>query len=82
MAAMLADVKNALGITGGYLDSALQIWIDEVISFLVGAGVDSSKITSGLVSRGVADLWDYGSGTGKLSPYFRQRAIQLSYKSG
>lgn len=81
MAAMLVDVKNALGITGDYLDSALQIWIDEVIAFLESAGVDSSNITSGLVSRGVADLWDYGSGSGKLSPYFRQRAIQLSYKS-
>ena len=81
MAAMLVDVKNALGITGDYLDSALQVWIDEVMSFLVSACVDSSTITSGLVSRGVADLWDYGSGTGKLSPYFRQRAIQLSYKS-
>lgn len=81
MAAMLVDVKNALGITGDYLDSALQIWIDEVIAFLSSAGVDSSNITSGLVSRGVADLWDYGSGSGKLSPYFRQRAIQLSYKS-
>lgn len=81
MADVLSDVKNALGITGDYLDSALQIWIDEVIAFLSSAGVDSSKITSGLVSRGVADLWDYGSGSGKLSPYFRQRAIQLSYKS-
>ncbi len=81
MADVLDDVKNALGITGDYLDSALQIWIDEVIAFLSSAGVDSSKITSGLVSRGVADLWDYGSGSGKLSPYFRQRAIQLSYKS-
>ena len=82
MADVLSDVKNALGITGDYLDSALQIWIDEVIAFLSSAGVDSSKITSGLVSRGVADLWDYGSGSGKLSPYFRQRAVQLSYKSG
>ena len=81
MADVLSDVKNALGITGDYLDSALQIWIDEVIAFLSSAGVDSSNITSGLVSRGVADLWDYGSGSGKLSPYFRQRAIQLSYKS-
>ena len=81
MADVLSDVKNALGITGNYLDSALQIWIDEVTAFLSSAGVDSSNITSGLVSRGVADLWDYGSGSGKLSPYFRQRAIQLSYKS-
>lgn len=47
MADVLSDVKNALGITGDYLDSALQIWIDEVIAFLSSAGVDSSNITSG-----------------------------------
>jgi len=32
------------------------------------------------VARGVADLWSYGAGGGKLSEYFMQRAIQLSYK--
>ena len=29
----------------------------------------------------VTDLWNYGAGNGKLSPYFKERAIQLIYKS-
>lgn len=76
---MLTDVKNALGITGDYLDDTLQVYVDEVVAFLTDAGVSSSLITSGIVARGVADLWNYGSADGKLSPYFMQRAAQLSY---
>lgn len=76
----LADVKNALGITGEYQDNTLQQYFDEVIAFLVDAGVAQSNITSGIVARGVSDLWNYGSADGKLSPYFMQRASQLSYK--
>ena len=76
----LADVKNALGITGDYMNSTLQIYFDEVVSYLLDAGVAETNITSGLVARGVADLWNYGSGDGKLSDYFYQRAAQLSYK--
>lgn len=75
----LNDVKNALGITGDYLDGTLQIYFDEVVLFLEDAGVPVSKITAGLVSRGVADLWNYGGAEGKLSPYFIQRATQLAY---
>lgn len=75
----LNDVKNALGITGDYLDGTLQIYFDEVVLFLENAGVPASKITAGLVSRGVADLWNYGGAEGKLSPYFLQRATQLAY---
>lgn len=75
----LNDVKNALGITGDYLDGTLQIYFDEVVLFLEDAGVPISKITAGLVSRGVADLWNYGGAEGKLSPYFMQRATQLAY---
>lgn len=75
----LNDVKNALGITGDYQDGTLQVYFDEVISFLENAGVPRSKITAGLVSRGVADLWNYGGAEGKLSPYFMQRATQLAY---
>lgn len=76
----LEKVKNALGITGDYLDDTLQEYYDEVIAYLVDAGVAQSNITSGIVARGVSDLWNYGSGGGKLSPYFYQRATQLSYK--
>ena len=77
---MLTKVKNALGITGDYQDDTLEVYIDEVIEFLVESGVKEKNITSGIVTRGVADLWNYGEGDGKLSSYFIQRAIQLAYK--
>ena len=76
----LADVKNALGITGDYQDATLQVYFDEVVSFLTDSGVAVEKITAGLVSRGVSDLWNYGGAEGKLSQYFYQRAAQLAYK--
>lgn len=76
----LADVKKALGITGDYQDDTLQQYMDEVVEFLVDAGVTRSNITCGIVARGVSDLWNYGSGDGKLSQYFMQRAAQLSFK--
>lgn len=77
---MLEAVKTALGVMGEYQDATIQGYIDEVIAFLVDAGVAQSSITAGVVARGVSDLWNYGSGDGKLSPYFMQRATQLSYK--
>lgn len=80
MSATLANVKDALGITGDYQDATLQVYFDEVVAFLVDAGVSESNISSGIVARGVADLWNYGSAGGKLSQYFLQRASQLSLK--
>ena len=76
----LENVKNALGITGDYQDATLQIYLDEVVAFLTDAGVAERNITSGIVARGVSDLWNYGSADGKLSSYFLERASQLSYK--
>lgn len=78
--ALLDSVKIALGITGTYQDETIGAYIDEVVSFLNDAGVASSKVTPGIVARGVSDLWNYGTGEGKLSEYFIQRATQLSYK--
>lgn len=78
---MLETIKKALGITGNYLDDTIQIYIDEVNSYLVSAGMPMELVntdeTFGIVARGVADLWNYGAGEGKLSNYFMQRAIQL-----
>ena len=79
-AQMLTAVKAALGIEGTYQDTTITEYINEVKSYLVGAGVKAPDITAGVVARGVADLWSYGSGQGKLSDYFMQRAAQLSYK--
>lgn len=76
----LEDIKNALGITGDYQDATLTVYINEVVDFLVEAGVKESYITSGIIARGVADLWNYGSNDGSLSSYFKERATQLSFK--
>ena len=83
---MLTTVKNALNITGTYQDAALQTYIDEVNEYLRAAGVAESlinaKVSAGTVTRGVADLWNYGAGEGKLSPYFYERVIQLASMNG
>lgn len=41
----LNDVKNALGITGDYQNDTMQIYFDEVIDYLMNAGVNESNIT-------------------------------------
>lgn len=79
-AEMLTKVKKALGIQGSYQDETISEYINEVKTFLIDAGVSANNITSGIVARGVTDLWNYGAGEGKLSAYFMQRATQLSYK--
>ena len=78
---MLASVKNALGIQGDYQDDTIKEYISEVGDFLLDAGVKQGNITAGIVSRGVSDLWSYGSGDGSLSSYFMQRASQLALKA-
>lgn len=80
---ILDDVKSNLGITGDFQNTTIQGWIDEIKEFLIDGGVAESIVNSikakGVISRGVSDLWNYGAGDGKLSPYFYQRATQLSY---
>lgn len=76
----LTAVKNALNITGEDQDAALMQWGDEVLGFIKDAGVSPANITKGLLARGVADLWNYGAGDGRLSEYFVWRVTQLSYK--
>lgn len=80
---VLEQVKNALGITGTYMDNALSVYIDEVTDYMHSAGVSDSLINTayGTIARGVSDLWNNQSGTGKLSPYFYDRVTQLALKS-
>lgn len=83
-AELLTHVKNALGITGEYQNPTLTVYINEVKEFLrdsgVADGVINSNLAIGVISRGVSDLWNYGSGNTAFSAYFMQRVIQLSYK--
>lgn len=81
---LLESVKTRLGLTGEYHNNLINGYIQDVKNYLIDAGVDSSIVDSevsvGVISRGVADLWNYGSGEGTFSPVFYQRAIQLCYK--
>lgn len=84
---ILTTVKTALGLQGNdYFDATLQIYIDEVKDYLISGGCSQAVVDSassaGVIARGVADLWNYGSGSAELSPYFRERAIQLCSKGG
>ena len=79
--ALLPKVKTMLGITGTYQDELLTGYIEEVIAFMVDAGVPKNTQSSvtGVVARGVSDLWNYGMGNTSFSPYFMQRVAQLAY---
>lgn len=78
---LLTRIKNGLGITGGFQDATLTVYVDEVKAFMVSAGVPQSVVESdvsvGCIMRGVADLWNYGSGNASLSEYFKMRLVQL-----
>ena len=78
--ALIDDVKNSLGVTGDYQNNTLNQYIAEVKAFLVDAGVAEKNQTSGVIARGVADLWNYGAGDGRFSEYFMMRASQLALK--
>ena len=78
---LLNKVKTALLIEGEYHNDMLKIYISEVLDYMRSAGVPEDTLQSdriiGAVARGVTDLWNFGSGNGKLSEYFYQRVIQL-----
>lgn len=80
-AELLSKVKQSLNITGEQFDDTLKMYIDEVKLYIISAGVlaevAGSTLAVGCISRGVADLWNYGNGDTKLSEYFYQRAEQL-----
>lgn len=80
---LLTKVKSALGITGDYQNDTLNVYIDDVKAYMKAAGVNelviNSAVSIGAISRGVADLWNYGAGNAKFSEYFIQRVTQLVY---
>ena len=81
---LLSKVKSALGITGEAQDETLKVYIDGIKEYMKSAGVLSSVVDSemstGAIVAGVMDTWNYGSGEINLSPYTRERIIQLKYK--
>jgi hypothetical protein len=81
----LAKVKTALGMIGNdYQDETLSVYIDEVLEFMIDAGVQrevaESPAAVGCIAVGVNDLWNYSSGGVRFSEYFKSRVVQLSLK--
>ena len=83
---LLSEVKKRIGVTGDYQNDVISGHIQDVKDYMIDAGVSDSVMYSnaiiGAVTRGVSDLWDYGSGKGEFSPYFMQRVTQLAYEDG
>lgn len=83
---LLTEVKKRIGITGDYQNETVTGYIQDVKDFMIDSGVSEEVMLSnkiiGAVTRGVSDLWDYGSGKGDFSPYFFQRVTQLVYQGG
>lgn len=83
MEQLLNNVKGLLLITGTFHDTALNLYINEALSFMEGAGVDRSVAmdSPGVVAGIVKDLMTGEAGKGEISPYWKQRVVQLSYKA-
>lgn len=76
---ILDEVKTRLGVTGDYHDNTFDAYIDDVKAYLVNAGINpDSENAKGLIARGVADMWNYGSGDGALSSLFYDMCTQLA----
>lgn len=82
---LLEKIKKRNGLSGNsFHDETLLGYIEDVKLYLNDAGVNkkvlASSLSVGCIARGVMDLWNYGSGVANFSPYFMQRAIQLTRK--
>lgn len=81
-AILTEQIKIRLGITGTFHDALITSFADDVKAFMRSGGVPESIIESeqsvGCIARGVADLWNFGSGDGKFSESFFQRVSQLA----
>lgn len=82
---LLEKVKVGLGNVPSHLDETINLYIEEVINYMLSAGVSETLLSedninekcTGAIIRGVSDLWNYGNGDTKLSEYFYQRVDQL-----
>lgn len=77
--AMLASVKNALGITGDALNDTLNGYISIVCAYMSNAGVSASRIAASpfIVGRGVNEVWN-NDGSANFSPMFINLVAQLA----
>ncbi len=73
--------RIGMGVYTPYQDSQLKPKFHEVLAYLKGAGVHEETLSNescvGVISQGMSDLWAFGAGNTKLSPYFHERAAQI-----
>lgn len=78
---LLQLIKSDNQLFGTQHDATLQIKIETIKGYLRSAGVSNAVIGStlaiGCISRGVMDIWNYGNGDTKLSPFYYELADQL-----
>lgn len=81
--ALVNQIKTRLGITTEYHDALLLRYANDVKEYMHAAGIPGDILDSeaavGVISRGVTDLWNLGSGEGNFSGVFMQRVIQMKY---
>lgn len=79
---LTTNIKTRLGITGDYQNALILALANDVKKYLISAGIAEDVVNDdmsvGVISRGVADLWNFGSGDGQFSQLFIQRTIQLT----
>lgn len=77
-AELLTAIKTRLSLTGTYHDNLITALAEDVKQYITSAGANAeSDAAVGVIARGVADLWNFGSGDGKFSEVFYQRVSQL-----
>ena len=78
---LLEQIKSDNQLFGSQHDTTLTIKIATIKGYLRSAGVSNAVIGStlavGCISRGVMDIWNYGNGDTKLSPFYYELADQL-----
>ena len=78
---LLEMIKHDNQLFGTQHDMTLTIKIETIKGYLRSAGVSEAVIGStlavGVISRGVMDIWNYGNGDTKLSPFYYELADQL-----
>lgn len=75
---LLTEIKTRLSLTGTFHDGLITALANDVKEYITSAGANAeSDAAVGVIARGVADLWNFGSGDGKFSDVFYQRVSQL-----
>ncbi len=79
-------VCNMLSMSEKYDGEKIGYFVDEVKQYMLSAGVPlllaNDRRAIGCIARGVSDLYTYDNGTASLSPYFKERVVQLKLNFG